>query len=397
MKYAQTAAYFLAFVALGMNMALLGPTINKLAGNVRVDLATISWLFTAFALGYLSGSLLSGKLYDKVSGAPLVGVALLLLGAINALMPTITSFAVLVVAQVLLGMMASAVDVGGNTLLVWAHGKSVGPFMNALHLMFGVGGFIAPYAVSYALTSQTGVPLAYWLLAALAAPIGLLNLIMRSPRAENVAAAAVQSGDVAGARVPDANRGYFLTLMVVLFFMIVAGEANMASWAFNYARAYGAGEPDAARLTSAFWGAFTVGRLIGIPIAARVSPGRILFANTLLCVLGTALMLVAASAATPMLAGVLIFGIGIGPLFATAIAFAEQNITLTGMANGLFLAGGSLSSMTIPLLIGRVFESVGAYMLPFVTLLVMTAAAGILALLFRAAGARSPVVVPSGA
>jgi hypothetical protein len=32
-----------------------------------------------------------------------------------------------------LGMAEGALDVGGNTLLVWVHQEKVGPFMNGLH------------------------------------------------------------------------------------------------------------------------------------------------------------------------------------------------------------------------------------------------------------------------
>ncbi len=68
----QTAGYYAAFVALGLIGALLGPTLTSLAQHTRVGLDQISILFTGRSLGYLVGSLLGGRLYDRRPGNPLM-------------------------------------------------------------------------------------------------------------------------------------------------------------------------------------------------------------------------------------------------------------------------------------------------------------------------------------
>ena len=39
----------------------------------------------------------------------------------------------------------------GNTLLVWVHPARVGPVMNALHFFFGLGAFLSPILIAWAM------------------------------------------------------------------------------------------------------------------------------------------------------------------------------------------------------------------------------------------------------
>jgi len=53
------------------------------------------------------------------------------------LVPLIPRLPLLAVVWLILGVGSGALDVGGNTLLIWVHGRQVGPYMNGLHFFFG--------------------------------------------------------------------------------------------------------------------------------------------------------------------------------------------------------------------------------------------------------------------
>lgn len=76
---ARTLAYYLAFVAVGMATASFGPSIPSLAANTGETLARVGALFVFHRIGYISGSLSSGKLVDRVSGTLVTGIALLII------------------------------------------------------------------------------------------------------------------------------------------------------------------------------------------------------------------------------------------------------------------------------------------------------------------------------
>src|SRR5262245_60543082 len=148
LRLAQTAGYYAAFIALGLVASALGPTLQSLAEHTHTQIRDISLLFTMRALGYLIGSVQSGFLYDRFRGHPIMALALLGLASLMALVPVTPLLVVVALIFLLLGIGEGVIDVGGNTLIVWTHGREVGPFMNGLHFCFGAGAFIAPLIVA---------------------------------------------------------------------------------------------------------------------------------------------------------------------------------------------------------------------------------------------------------
>ena len=136
-----TAAYYASFVAMGISMASLGPTLPSLAANTRAGLAAISILFTARSLGALLGSVWGGQLYDRLRGHRVMALMILCMAIFTALTPFVSLLWLLVGVLFITGAVQGILNIGGNALLVWVHGKKVGPFMNGLHFFFGVGTF----------------------------------------------------------------------------------------------------------------------------------------------------------------------------------------------------------------------------------------------------------------
>jgi hypothetical protein len=73
--------------------------------------------------------------------------------------------------------------VGGNTLLVWVHRDTVGPFMNALHFFFGLGAFLSPLIIAQVLLRGGDLARAYWTLAILLLPAAIWLPRYSSPTA----------------------------------------------------------------------------------------------------------------------------------------------------------------------------------------------------------------------
>ena len=375
-KLVQTVLYFASFVLLGGTFAIVGPTLSSLAAHAQVGLVEISIVFTAHATGYLVGSLLSGRVFDRMRGHPILAFSLLCVSAIMVAMPLLKALWLLVAVRFLLGMVGSSIDVGGNTMLVWTHGRSVGPFMNALHLMFGVGGLLSPLLVSLAFRTQGDAHAAYWALAALAAPIALFALRVPSPA----------HGDaVARREVAQARNTPLVLLLVLFFFVIVAAESGVSGWLSTYAARYGASEVAAALVTSAFWGAFTLGRVLAIPIAMRATPERMLVGGVAIALVGMGLLIAGGGAMSMTWAGAIAAGLGIASLFATGIAYAESRMEISGSVTSFFLGGGSVGSMLMPLLIGSAFERYGPQSLPVIMLAVLGLGALTLFATFRVA------------
>ncbi len=262
---ASTAGYYAAFVVLGLISASLGPTLPGLAEHTRTNLGEISFLFTTRATGYLLGSLVGGRQYDRMPGHPVVAGGLLVIAIMAFLTPLIPLLWLLAAILLLLGMAEGTLDVGGNTLLVWVHRHKVGPFMNGLHFFFGLGAFLSPIIIAQAVLMSGGITWAYWILAVLALPVMLWVIHLPSPV---VAKQQAQSTEI------DGETNTVLAMMVALFmFLYVGSEVSFGGWIYTYAVTLKLADTIiAAYLTSVFWGALTMGRLAAIPIATRWRP-----------------------------------------------------------------------------------------------------------------------------
>src|SRR5512136_380031 len=183
-RLAQTALYYAAFIALGLASASLGPTLGGLAQHTHTRLSEISFVFSARALGYLIGSFVGGRAYDRWPGhVVMVGVFVMMAAAL-ALAPVIPLLWLLTAVLLVLGMGEGAVDVGGNTLLMWVHRSEVGPFMNGLHFAWGLGAFLSPIIVAQAVLMSGDITWGYWALAVLMLPVTVGLLRLPSPVAQ---------------------------------------------------------------------------------------------------------------------------------------------------------------------------------------------------------------------
>jgi fucose permease len=241
-------------------------------------------------------------------------------------------------------------DVGGNTLLVWAHGPKVGPFMNGLHFFFGIGAFLAPIFIAQAvlLTGRYGA--AYWLIGLLMLPLALILTRVQSP----INHAAKNSAD----QKPFNLR--LVVLLVIFFFLYVGAEVSFGGWVFAYATHLNLVDVTTASLiTSAFWGGLTAGRLLGVPVSARLSPKTIIWIDLAGCVLSLGIILLFPLAQAALWAGTLLLGLSMASVFPTTLTLAEKRLHISGKITSWFFIGASLGGMVLPWVIGQVFEPLG--------------------------------------
>ncbi len=332
-----------------MATAALGPALPYLAANTSSVIGEVSILFTAKAGGYLLGSIVGGRLYDRLPGHLIAFAALLGIAATTALTPLISLLWLLAFVLLVLGMVEGALDVGCNAMLVWVHGREVGPYMNALHFFFGIGTFITPIIIAGSVLHSGKITWGFWVLALLIAPIALWLLRVSSPAAP-----------VTGEENSDHANILLLSVIVVFLFFYVGAEVGFGGWVFTYALERNlANETTGAYLTSAFYGAFTVGRLLSIPIAARLRPRWILISDLGGGILSLVLILLFPTSAAVLWTGAIFLGLSMASVFPTMFTLAERRMTLTGAVTSWFFVGASAGAMFLPWVVGQLFEPVG--------------------------------------
>jgi fucose permease len=312
-------------------------------------------LFLVGAIGGTLGTLFGGRLFDRLRGHIVLGVAQTVAGLLMFCIPFLPALGWLLAVVAIKGVMDGLVNNGVNTLLVWTHREKVSPYMNGLHFCFGLGAFLSPLLVAQAVD----IPGAYrWVYVSLAALTVLAGLRMATMAGNPQAAHPAESepGAVQPRHIP-----YSVVLAAALFlFFYVGAEIAFGGWIYTYAVELKlAPATQAAYLTSGFWLAFTVGRLLSVPLAIRFAPRRIIAVALLGCVCFMGLVFVFADSVVVLWIAALGAGFCMAPVYPSGFTLAVQGLKLTARASGVILLGDSFGGMILPWLVGRVFETAG--------------------------------------
>jgi FHS family Na+ dependent glucose MFS transporter 1 len=148
--------------------------------------------------------------------------------------------------------------------------------------------------------------------------------------------------------------------MLFLFFYVGA-EITFGGWIYTYAVTLKlTSAAGAAYLTSAFWLAFTVGRLISIPAATRFTPKQVILAALFCCLSILVLGMLFSDSGTILWMMAIGLGFCMAPIWPTGFTMAGQSIVMTGRVTGVILLGDSFGGMVLPALVGRVIEGSGS-------------------------------------
>jgi MFS transporter, FHS family, Na+ dependent glucose transporter 1 len=344
-----TAAYYLSFIILGLTTAASGPSLLKLAEHTGSELNIISYIFVFSSLGYTIGSFFGGRAYDRFSSHRLMSVTLVVMAVTCIFIPLSQSLGILLLSMFLNGFAAGILDVGCNTLLLWTHGEKAGPFLNGLHFFFGVGSLLAPLMFAQVLLGTGDIHWLYWIFALVSIPMALWLWFLAEPKHGMTD----ETKSAPFAALP-------VLVMAVLFFLYVGLELGFGNWIYTYALTLDlATDITAAQLTSAFWGAFTFGRLLGIWISTRMRSKPILFMDIVGCALSIAVIMMWRHSSLALWAGTIGLGISMASIFPTLIMLAGERMQITGTITGRFLVGSGAGSMLLPWLIGQVFVFTG--------------------------------------
>lgn len=392
LAFRRSVGYFALFLCLGLDMAVIGPTLSDLAGQTGSTLGEIGMVFFLGAGGVSLGTLLGGWTLDRTSGRLVLGAAQIISGSLLFLVPHVGWYVPLLALFVIKGIAGGVVGTGANTLLQWTHGAKAAPFVNALHFFFGLGAFLSPLLLGLLLSAGAAYSDVYTLLALFDISVGAAVLVRLS-----VPQAPQMGHREAGATGTHSSYLAPIVVAAMLFlFFYVSAELTFGGWVYTYAVTLGLADPArAAYLTSLFWLAFTLGRLISIPVAVRISSAHVLVAALIGCTAFLGLLVVFPASPGVMWLAVAGVGFSMAPMWPSGYNLAVQSIHLTARLGAVIMLGDSIGGMVLPGLTGLFMERAGAAAMTKLVLASMVATAvafGAIAL-FRARR-RAALMVP---
>jgi FHS family Na+ dependent glucose MFS transporter 1 len=306
--------------------------------------------------------------------------------------PWLSALWMLIVVFTLVGLALGIMDVGGNTLLVWMYGSAVAPYMNALHLCFGIGAFIGPLVMNGFAAATGNAVDTYWLYAGLMLPAVFWLARMPSPVAPPAVATAP---GVAG----TLRRHWWVIALISGFvFMHMGAELAFGAYITSYADDLFYTESLARVVNSMFWGGLVVGRLIAVPLALRMKAAGMLRIDLLGAIGAIALIALLPDSTTALWIGTIFLGMSIASMIPSSINYAGERMPITGQITALFLIGGSAGSTILPLIVGRLYgdePNTRPEMMVYVTVAAVAAAVVLFAAMAAATRRTRPEVAPT--
>ena len=345
-------AYFAIFLVTGTTFGVVGPSLPLLAEQIGSTVAGVGTVLMFYGGGYLTGTRLFVRGYDRGWGNRLIGVAGLLAAASFASISLGQTLTALCVAFFFFGAAISTSDVGCNTMMMWEKKEQSGPSIALMHAMFGVGAIASPFIVRASDSLAGDAVLAYFFCAILAASAAMFVLTRHSPEDPHVEVRELH-GDISIKQI---------AVIVMYFFAYVAVEVAFATWIYTYGTRIGMLKIQAALLNSLFWVGFMVGRFATVWLAKASRSARPVQIGAIANVFACLVMLTRVDVL--LLPVVFVYGLATAPQFSLMLAFIGSRIPLSGKMTSRIVGSAGLSSTVMPWFVGQLLERVSLWTYP---------------------------------
>ena len=334
------AAVAACFLLMGVLGAAYGPLLEHLGQRFAISLPVASEVFSAHFAGALVGVIASMWAMERVSGRVSVWVPLGCEGVGCAGVALASSWPAFLAAVFVIGVGWGALDIGLNQLVAHSEGRRRTALLNALNCAFSLGSVASPILISR---------LGQEHLAVLYAGAAVLAVVL-------IPAAAGISG-----RLPVAPRkggawpGMLVGIILAAYVFYVGTETGVGGWMTSHLESVGLRALDAASLTSGFWLAMAVGRLLAALIPERVPPLTVIIAG--LVIASAALLLALNGRAAPL--AYIVVGFAIAPIFPTGIVWLAKLRPGDSRSTSWLFPAAMVGGVIIPAGIGVTIASVG--------------------------------------
>ncbi|MCE1251920.1 MAG: MFS transporter [Anaerolineae bacterium] len=346
----------IAFFCLGISLAVIGPVLPQLSRQSGAGLVEIGAVFTMLFLGALIAQVAAGPISDRFGQRTVLFWGSLILGAGMLVFSLSPSLWMILLFAFLGGLGHGAVDLSSNVLIAQVFERRSVAALNLLNFFYGLGAFAGPALVGLAIGAWNNglyIPAINGLLFIALAPF---ILKLKIPQNTVVALEKRPNDTFSVYRQP------LLWMLGLLLLVYVGVENGLGGWISTYMSTTTRLSMDSAALvSSAFWMALTLGRLLNAYLGMRLSPERILFTCIGTSLAGGLLFAFSTGVQTLSIISILLTGLGFGAVYPTVIAIVNKAFRQNaGKAASLAAAMGSIGGMILPWAQGFILDRYGA-------------------------------------
>lgn len=361
---------YIAFIGLGLPDSLLGSAWPAIHLDFGVPVSFANFISILSSLCTITASLNSARVIRRFGIGSVIAcsTALTVLGLLGYSLST--HFVWLIVLTLPLGLGAGAIDTGLNNYVALHYNAN---HMSFLHCFYGIGVTLSPYLMSVALSGPDGWRGGYRLAFSVQLVIVIITILAlplwkrtERPVHQDEAEAPMRTLSLSElARIPAVRA-------VWLIFITSCGiEFTLGGWCSTYlVQAKGVAVDAAARMAMLFYLGMAVGRFLSGVLAGKLTAWQLVRYSEML-VLVAVLFLLLPLGLSAAGVGILLCGLGVGPLFPNMTHLAPINFgrDISQSVIGSQQAAATFGIMVLPAFFGLLAQYVGAWIYPWYLLL----------------------------
>jgi fucose permease len=352
----------LTYVAIGMLGALPGASLIRLASNTHVSLEVAGSMFTISAFGSMLGIVLSGFLMRYIQPKYLLMLGLFFLGSGSTTIALTSSFPVLLLGQMVIGLGFGFIDLSLNTIANLAFQERLASDLNTLHGLFGLGSLLGPLVLAFGLHFFKSLELSYFVGVGVAAITILLLLLQQVPELARQATN-VQQKRAANRERQNVFRQRLLWLMVLQVSIFSAAEIGFGNWIVTaVSQSAEISLAQAAPVATAFFLGLMAGRLGGAQVLRRGWMSEASLLSAALCggvFCGTIVAMFPGRVLVSYVVSTLV-GCFYGPLEPSIMAITSRRfVHAIGPVSSILIISTNATSMIVPAAMGLLIPALG--------------------------------------
>jgi fucose permease len=353
---------YLGFISLGLPDGVLGVAWPSIRASFLLPLDAVGSLLAMSASGYVLSSLLSGHILSRMNVGALLAVSCVATATSLLAYAVTPLWSIMVATAFVAGLGAGAIDAGINTYMATQFGART---LNWLHAFYGIGATSGPLIMTQVMLAGRAWRWGYAVVGlgvlALGACFAVTRALWATPTDATPSAGAHGAVPLASTlRLPAT------WLYLAAFFVYTGIEACFGAWMYSvFAEGRGIPMATAGAWASAYWGALTAGRVGFGFVVGHAGLHQLLRASLLMIVGGATLVCLHL---TPLLSllGLLLAGLGCGPIFPSLIATTPRRLGEAHTANavGFQVAAAALGQALLPTVMGTLAAGAGLEVIP---------------------------------
>ena len=366
-KYSATGLILLiyvAFMSLGLPDGLLGVAWPDMRANFGLPLDALGILLFASTTGYLLSSFFNGVLVKKMGVARLLSASCCATGLALLGYTLVPVWWLLPPLAVVAGLGAGAIDAGLNTYVDKNFNEDL---MQWLHASFGVGITIGPIIMSTGLRVTnswragyivvSGIQILLAVIFILTVPMWNIKDTGNNSSKKKDSPDNIDYPDIKKCLSPSLGqtlKNYSAWLSIALFFIYTGLELSLGHWAYSLlTESRGIAPASAGFWVSAYWGTFTIGRILAGFLSRNISSIKMLEGGVILGIAGS-ILLCWGPVGWVSLTGVVLIGFAIAPIFPALVSSTSYRVGRDHSSNtiGIQIAAAGLGAALLPGLAG---------------------------------------------